>query len=222
MRWVEERGLDIDINSRDGPAPPTGAPYLLQELEQMTLARLAIAMGRSDEAAAILMLLLRTSEQLARTTSVIEILSLQAVAFDAQGDTAAALTALKRALSLAEPGGYVRIFLDEGEPMAQLLYRAAAQGIAPGYIGKLLALFPDVDSPAKDLAQVEMIEPLSDRELEVLRLIAQGLTNQEIAQRLFLSLHTVKWHAGNIFGKLGVKNRARAVAKARALGLMVA
>jgi LuxR family maltose regulon positive regulatory protein len=222
MRWVEERGLDIDINSRDGPVPSTGAPYLLQELEQMTLARLAIAMGRPGDAAAILMPLLRTSERLGRTTSVIEILSLQALAFGAQGDTSTALAALKRALSLAEPGGYVRVFLDEGEPMAQLLYVAAAQGIAPGHVGRLLALFPDVDSPSEDVAQSEMIEPLSDRELEVLRLIADGLSNQEIAQRLFLSLHTIKWHAGNIFGKLGVKNRARAVAKARALGLLAA
>ena len=130
---------------------------------------------------------------------------------------AQAMIALEHALTLAEPGGYVRIFLDEGEPMARLLYRAVERGIAPEYAGQLLAAFPALEAKP----HTEMVEPLSERELDVLRLIAEGLSNQEIARRLHLSLSTVKWHTGNIYGKLGVKNRTQAVAKARSLGILV-
>ncbi len=98
---------------------------------------------------------------------------------------------------------------------------AAERGIAPKYAGRLLAAFPDLE-PAVREPQAEMVEPLSERELDVLRLIAEGMSNQEIAQQLFVSPRTVKWHAGNIYGKLGVKNRTQAVAKARSLGVLPA
>ena len=128
------------------------------------------------------------------------------------------MQALERAMTLAEPEGFVRIFVDEGKPMARLLYEAASQRTKPEYAGRLLAAFP-IATPSRP-KHAEMIEPLSARELEVLRLIAEGLSNEEIAQRLVLSLPTVKWHTGNIYGKLSVKNRTEAVAKARSLGLL--
>jgi LuxR family maltose regulon positive regulatory protein len=131
------------------------------------------------------------------------------------------MASLEHALSLAEPEGYVCIFVREGEAVARLLYLAAERGISPEYAGRLLAAFPKWE-PAVQEAQAELVEPLSERELDVLRLIAEGLTNQEIADRLVLSLRTVKWHAGNIYGKLGVKNRTQAVARARSLGILPA
>ena len=133
--------------------------------------------------------------------------------------------ALGDALSLGEPEGYIRTFADRGPPMARLLYKAATRGIAPDYARRLLATFPIAEpeqtDPSKTQAsKPELVEPLSERELEVLQLIAEGLTNQEIASRLFLSLNTVKVHTRNIYGKLGAHSRTQAVARARALGVL--
>jgi LuxR family maltose regulon positive regulatory protein len=132
---------------------------------------------------------------------------------------------LAEVVALAAPAGLIRLFVDEGPPMAHLLYEALARGLEPGYVRQLLAAFPTagsepaLSSPPPDVA-AGFVEPLSDREKEVLQLIAEGLTNQEVANRLYLSLHTVKVHARNIYGKLGVKNRTQAVAKAKALGIL--
>ncbi len=104
--------------------------------------------------------------------------------------------------------------------MAGLLYKAAARGIAPEYAGRLLAAFPDVDSAQPQRPPAEMVEPLSARELELLGLIAKGLSNQEIAAKLHLSLNTVKVHCSHIYGKLGVNSRTQAAAKARMLGIL--
>ena len=134
---------------------------------------------------------------------------------------------LERALTLAEPEGYVRIFVDEGRPMAQLLSEAAAHGIMPYYTAKLLAVFEAEEHKSADESHVppalpahSLTEPLSQRELEVLQLIAQGLSNREISERLFLALDTVKGHNRNIFRKLQVRRRTEAVARARELGLL--
>jgi LuxR family maltose regulon positive regulatory protein len=156
---------------------------------------------------------------------VIEILALQALAHEAQGDIPSAITPLQRALVLAEPEGYVRIFVDEGQPMARLLYEALSLGIAPDYARRLLAAFPVADpeqaAPLGTQAlKSDLIEPLSERELEVLQLIAEGLTNPEIASRLFLALNTVKGHSRNIYGKLNVHSRTQAISRAQALGLL--
>jgi LuxR family maltose regulon positive regulatory protein len=152
------------------------------------------------------------------------------------------MSALEHALALAEPGGFVRIFVDEGPPMADLLYKALNLGIAghgsvAHYVRRILAAFPStgIESAARPEPAVEpektvpsptkvprsaLIEPLSEREIEVLELIAEGLTNQEIASRLYLSSHTIKAHTRNIYGKLDVHRRTEAVARARALGVL--
>jgi LuxR family maltose regulon positive regulatory protein len=204
--------------------------YHLRKYEYLLLARVLIEQDQPDEALALLGPLLQRMEQQGRIGLVIEIQVLRALALQAQGDDAQAMTALERALALAQPGGYVRIFIDEGPPMAQLLYEAAARGIAPEYTGRLLAAFEvetkddGLKTKAADSSSVlrpsSLIEPLSERELEVLQLIAEGLSNREIAQKLFLSVSTVKVHTYNIYGKLGVHSRTKAVAKARALGIL--
>src|SRR4030095_10079324 len=149
---------------------------------------------------------------------------LEAVAQYADGEKDKAVQVLGEALALAEPGGFIRIFVDEGLPMAQLLAEAAAREIMSDYVSKLLAVFEAekqqsgakyFPSPAHPLS-----EPLSQRELEVLQLIAQGLSNDEIGKRLFLALDTVKGHNRKIFDKLQVQRRTEAVARARELGLL--
>jgi len=156
---------------------------------------------------------------------VIELSILEALAWQADHADVRALSSLRRAVELAEPEGYIRVFLDEGPPMARLLYEALSCEIAPDYVRRLLAAFsipePEQTDPSKTQApKSELVEPLSERELGVLQLIAEGLTNQEIASRLYLSLNTVKVHTRNIYGKLGVNNRMGAVARARALGIL--
>jgi LuxR family maltose regulon positive regulatory protein len=184
-----------------------------------------IAHEQLEEAARLLQRLLEAAEAGGRTSRVIEILALQALAHNAMSDITQAEAALQRALALAEPEGFVRTFLDEGPPMARLLYEALSRGMAADYARRLLAAFPvaethQVEPFERESAQPDLIEPLSERELEVLGLIAEGLTNPEIAARLFLSLNTVKAHTRNIYGKLGVHNRTEAAARARALGVL--
>ena len=182
-----------------------------------------IAQGQLDEADAVLGRLLGPAQSFGRTWRVIEILMLQALAFQAGGDSDQAMTTLEGALTLAQAGGFIRIFVDEGPPMASLLYEALAKGISPDYIRQLLAAFPDItpeQTQNLQTTETEWIEPLSERELEVLQLIAEGLPNKEIAAKLYLSLNTVKAHTRTIYSKLDVNSRIQAAAKARALGLI--
>ncbi|MCB0140814.1 MAG: hypothetical protein KDE50_12985, partial [Caldilineaceae bacterium] len=221
LGWAHEQGLTVDDELS-----------YLREFEHMTLARLLIAQyGRQDgtrtlaDAQRLLARLLQAAQAAARMGSVIEILVLQALAHQAQAKILAALQSLEQALLLAEPEGYVQTFVGEGEPMAQLLATAAARGILSAYTAKLLAFFPNGGgtswASANDAKQPSaMVEPLSERELEVLELIAQGLSNREISQRLYIALSTVKGHNRVIFGKLQVQRRTEAVARARALGLV--
>jgi LuxR family maltose regulon positive regulatory protein len=238
LDWVRQRELDRDVGAVELVGQNGGVSWssLLCVLEQNTLARLYLAQGHPDQALAVLESLLQAAETGGRVprATVMEMQLLRALALQAQRDIAQALAALECALSLAEPGGFVRIFVDEGKPMAQLLYEAGARGIAPEYVQRLLSAYevevkdpderPEVKAGGSSLAPrpLSLVEALSERELDVLQLIAEGLSNQEVAQRLYLSLHTVKWHTGNIYGKLGVKNRTQAVAQARALGVLPA
>ena len=189
------------------------------EIEQMTVARVLIAQDRSSEALELLTWLLEAAQVVERMESVIKIMTLKTLAFQAQGNLDGALSVLEQALSLVEPEGYVRTFVDEGEPMARLLRHALSQGIAPNYVAKLLAAFGE-EVQVTPSAMKSLIEPLSERELEVLRLIVAGLSNPEIARELVIAVSTVKSHVNHIYGKLGVESRTRAVARARELGLL--
>jgi LuxR family maltose regulon positive regulatory protein len=247
-RWVEDcqirlwsaqnRTSDLARWARETDLSVEDPVSFVRELEHIILARALVAVGRAQPgetylvaALDLLARLLDLAEPAGWMGKAIEILVLQALAFEALGQTGKALTALERSLSLAEPEGYVRAFVDEGPPMARLLTKAAARDIAPDYVTKLLAAFGDA-TQAPDPSIVPhpsslpsatiqgLIEPLTERELEVLALIAQGLSNREIAGRLFLALSTVKVHTRNIYGKLSVHNRTQAAARARELGLL--
>jgi LuxR family maltose regulon positive regulatory protein len=201
----------------------TGGTEYLREFEDLTLARVMLADGQADEALVLLDSLLRAAEAAGRGGRVIEVLALRALARQAHGHTTRAVDDLARALELAEPEGFVRTFVDEGEPMAALLRQAASRGITPAYASTLLAVLSTSESrgpTAPTLHAQPLVEPLSGRELEVLDLLAEGLTNAEIARRLVISLPTVKSHTRNIYGKLGVHDRKQAVAQARELGIL--
>lgn len=154
-----------------------------------------------------------------RMWSVIKIFMLQALALQAMGEIDKAVSTLEQALSLAEPERFIRTFVDEGEIMESLLRHALSQGIAPDYITMLLAAMQETEEISQTKDQ-PLIDPLSERELEVLRLIAAGLSNQEIAQQLVIALSTVKSHINHIYGKLNVNSRTQAVARAQALDLL--
>ena len=159
--------------------------------------------------------------------TAIEILAVQALARHADGDIPAALIPLERALTLAEPEGYVRMFVDEGPPMAQLLRAAVTCGILPAYTGKLLAACDAQEQERTGesslrtvLVSQPLIEPLSERELEVLRLLRTKLTGPEIARELVVALSTVRSHTKTIYSKLDVNSRQAAVKRAAELGLI--
>jgi LuxR family maltose regulon positive regulatory protein len=230
--WVAQGRLDeaLDWAREQGLSVENELSYL-REFDHITLARVLLAGYQSDRAEGsisgvvrLLERLLKAAEEREGKGSVIEILVLQAIAYHAQGDLPAALKPLQKALTLAEPEGYARMFLDEGSSMMQLLREASARGIMPDYTGKLLAAFEAEQRKSEgkpDLPPAQpLIEPLSPRELEVLGLIAQGLTNQEIGKRLFLALDTVKGHNRRIYDKLQVQRRTEAIARARELGLL--
>ncbi|MEW6228258.1 MAG: LuxR C-terminal-related transcriptional regulator [Bacillota bacterium] len=222
-RWAQSRGLVADGSAGSlETGKGSSFVYHVHELELITLAKMYIAQGLLDKALGVLGPLLESAERLKRMGSVVQIRALLALALEAKGHTLQALGVLQQALSLAEPEGYMRVFLDEGPPMARMLHRAASRDIAPEYTGRLLAAFAQPEAPATSEREPRalIVEPLSERETEVLQLISRGLSNREIAQRLFVSLPTIKWHATNIYGKLGVRNRTQAVARARALGIL--
>jgi LuxR family maltose regulon positive regulatory protein len=228
LGWARSQGLSVDDELS-----------YLREFNHITLAKVLLARDRSGRpdasisgAVVLLKRLLEAAEEGGRKGSVIEILVLQAMAYHAQSDLPAAFLPLRHALALAEPEGYVRIFLDEGSSMMQLLREASARETMPDYTDKLLAAFEaekrrSEDTPALPTALPEghrdgepLIEPLSQRELKILQLIAEGLSNREIGERLFLALDTVKGHNRRLFDKLQVQSRTEAIARARELGLL--
>jgi LuxR family maltose regulon positive regulatory protein len=189
----------------------------------LSQARVHLAQGDTSAALSVLEPLRLQMEAKGWQDEWLKVMVLQAVALHAHGEEDKAVQTLGDALALAEPGGFIRIFVDEGIPMAQLLAEAATRRMMSDYTGKLLAVF-EAESRARkekpDLSHEPLIEPLSQRELEVLHLIAQGLSNREISERLFLALDTVKGHNRKIFDKLQVQRRTEALARAHDLGLL--
>ncbi len=215
LGWAREQGLAIDGDLR-----------YTREFEQITLARVRIAQYKNDprsgsipEAIMVLERLLQAAEAGGRMGSAIEILVVHALALQAQGHGSQARASVGRALALAEPEGYVRTFVDEGQPMAELLTQLQdSSGGMHTYIRKLLAAFsPKREPQPSALSPQPLIEPLSERELEVLRLLRSELSGPEIAEHLTVSLHTLRTHTNNIFKKLGVNNRRAAVRRAEEL-----
>jgi LuxR family maltose regulon positive regulatory protein len=183
----------------------------------LSYAQLQLARGNLPAAEETLDRLYAFSQASGQQRWVIPIQILRAMLYQTRRDLPQALNALNTALELAEPEGFIQDFLDEGEPMVQLLHEAARRRVKPEFVQQLLSRF----SPARQAEKPSsLVEPLSERELEVLRLVAEGLSNQEIAARLYLSLRTIKFHTGNIYGKLGVKSRTEAISTARHLGLL--
>jgi LuxR family maltose regulon positive regulatory protein len=229
MEWVREQG-----------SSPEDALSYLREYDYLTLARILIAQYQSDPIEdtmhAVLRLLDRSfkaAEEGKRLGSVIEILALLGLAHQAQGDSTSALTVLKRALSLAEPEGYIHIFVGEGPSMVALLRDAIKHGISPTFVNQLLERSEGRETFTRHLTESALqkiseaypvktllVEPLSERELDVLRLLRTELNGPEIARELVVSLNTLRTHTQHIFAKLGVNNRRAAVRRAEELDLL--
>jgi LuxR family maltose regulon positive regulatory protein len=235
QQWAQTTHLNLD----------TPSDYL-HEAEQLTLVRLwlktpgdkAAKAQRSQAFSRFLDQMLALTERDQRLGRVIELLTLQAVAFYLEGRLEPALTSLTRALSLAEPEGYIRLFVDEDPPMAQLLsiLNRRTTPLSQTYLTNLLvalneskSVLPEADDTSSRAKEAlpsspplvhHLVEPLSERELALLHLIAEGMSNQEIADKLVVTVGTVKWHLNNIYGKMGVRSRTQAVARGRELGLL--
>ena len=204
-------------------------------LPQLTLVKILLAQDTTDSRHQAAELLNQLHEFLVSIHNIlfqIDVLALKALLLDTQKDESAALKALTESLTLAEPGGFIRPYVDLGPPMADLLKKLVRQNIAVGYIGRILAAFradkqtvfldqvdqPDTDQPLSTTQP--LFEPLTNRELEILNLLAQRRRNKEIAANLFISPETVKKHLKNIYGKLNVSGRLKAVEKARQLNII--
>ena len=202
----------------------TTAYELAQDYDiPLSQARVFIAQGEPEQAFSILESYRQHVEEKGWADEQLKSMILQALAFHTQGNIDEAIQLLKDALLLAEPNGFIRIFVDEGSQMEQLLSEASDRGNKLDYIRKLLEAFHETVQKRHvkfTSSQQPLIEPLSERELEILQLVADGLSNREISERLFLALSTVKGHNRNIFGKLQVQRRTEAVARARELGLL--
>jgi LuxR family maltose regulon positive regulatory protein len=214
LGWARDRGLSVDDD----------VTYL-REFEHITLSRVLLARyteeqaeGSLHDATRLLERLLSAAEEGGRTGSVIEILVLLTLAHHARRDRAAALAALQRAVTLAEPEGHVRVFVDAGAPIASLLTAAAKQGVARSYVRRLLAALGETDHDSRP--DQGLIEPLSERELEVLRLLGTHLDGPDIARELVVSVNTIRTHTKHIYAKLGVNNRRAAVRQGKQLNLL--
>ncbi len=235
-RLTEIGAVQVLVLLRQGQL--ASAAQLASQYElPLVQARVLVAQDDPSAALALLEPLRQQMEARGWADERLKTIVLQAVALHAHGETDQALEVLVDALELAQPGGFIRMFVDEGAPMVRLLSEAAAQGVMPDYTAKLLAAFhtgapavlPGSADPDKSennsgsspaTGSPPLIETLSQRELSILQLIAQGLSNRQIGERLFLALSTVKGHNRNIFDKLQVQSRTEALARARELGLL--
>jgi LuxR family maltose regulon positive regulatory protein len=215
LGWAREQGLSVDDDLS-----------YLREFEHITLARVLMARYQDEraersvpEAIRLLDRLLRAAEEGERAGSVIEIGVLRALAYQRHEDIPAALSCLERAVTQAEPEGYVRVFADEGPPMASLLRVAARQQTGRNYVRQLLAAVTETETEQNGPVKHGLIEPLSERELDVLRLLGTELDGPAIARELMVSLNTVRTHTKHIYAKLAVTNRRAAVRRAAELDL---
>jgi LuxR family maltose regulon positive regulatory protein len=207
-RWAEGAGL-----------LPSDMPNPIREAEYFTYARLLLAKKQLDDVSMLLANFECFAEGGGRLRSLITIYILQALTQQAYDRTKQALIPLEKALNLAAPEEYSRAFLDEGQPLIDLLPKV--RHLAPGFVDQLLEdarREPRLRVPSP-LVQ-PLVEPLSERELEILQLVGDGLSNREIAEKLILSVGTVKAHLHNIYGKLEVRGRTQAVARAREIDLI--
>ena len=209
MHWAQDSGLGIgdDIGYH-------------REDQHTTLARAYIASGEAGMALDLLKWLSSVSEGAGLAGLFIESRMLEALALQAKDQLEAALGTLQKTLILAEPEGYIRLFVDEGAPMQSLLQHSASHGISRDYTNTLLEAFGGTDPPTVTLLAQPLVEPLSDRELQVLRLVAAGLSSREIGDELVISTNTVNSHIKNIYGKLGAHSRVQAVEIAKNLHLL--
>ncbi len=233
-RWASARRIEDELaRQREGGAEPQSY-HTVYEREYLVFACLELARGRAEKALEITRLLQAEAEAKGLARSVLNIRIVAAMALDRLDRTEEALTALAIPLELAEKEGFVRPFVDAGIPMAHLLDKAVRHGVHADCAGKLLAAFPLAETPGRAAAGLSaarsfaapmragepMIEPLSPKEIGIVKLLSAGLSNKEIADREFIAVQTVKWHTSNIYAKLGVKNRTQAVARARGLGII--
>ena len=212
-QWVIKHGLE-----------PTDEFLFVFEPEYIALARILLAQGQLSEASDLLKRLRSAAEVGGRYLRVVELCLLQALTAQSDGESSLAMAYLTQAIEFAAGRGILRTFVDEGPAVARLLYEAVKREIEPEFVQRLIAAFP-AESPeparATKFETNEWVEPLTDRELEILQRIAEGLTNRKIGSRLYLSANTVKAHLRNVYGKLNVNNRTQAVNRARALGLIL-
>ena len=228
-RWAEGRDLFRYLATCRLTEDLTAVSDRMHKYELTVVARLLTAEGRPDQALELLEAVLPVAERRVRPGLVIEIHVLCACALQAMGDLDRAMCALARALALGEAEGYVRVFLDEGEPLVRLLRNARTRGIVPRYVARLLAAVESGSSaldrcgsptaPASTHPPT-LLEPLTARELDVLRLLPTHLSSSEIAAELYVSANTVRSHIKNIYNKLAVHRRSDAVARARELRLL--
>jgi LuxR family maltose regulon positive regulatory protein len=221
--WLAQHRIQAAVHWADALLQGHGREgHVESEETHLALARVLIVKGdvpSLERALALLERPIEAAEAAGRMGSGIEATALQALAYWRRGEHSNALTSLEHALRLAEPEGYVRLFADLGLPMVGLLQEARSRDVMPDYVEKLLVASGG-DLRLSGSVEVSLLEPLSLREQEVLRLIAAGLTTREIGEKLVISPQTVKKHTGRIFGKLGVSNRTEAAARARVLGLL--
>ena len=222
-RWARDSGLAGSW--RNGPLADTFNDIHRRDFAHLVTARVLLADGDLIRAEELLAALLEVAEETGRAHSVIEGLSLTALARNLQGDRSGAVALVGRALALAEPERYVRLFADEDPALAGLIEEAAPDAVSAEYARKILEAF-GMEGPApvpgdrQEARDQEMAEPLSDREVEVLRLIATGLSNADAGRKLFIAPSTVKKHLENIYAKLGTRNRTQAIARARDIGVL--
>jgi LuxR family transcriptional regulator, maltose regulon positive regulatory protein len=227
--WVRARGLADELDPTELDQKEDYYRYHVLKYELLVVARWFIFTDQYQSALRLLGKLYKKMEEQGRIHLMIEALLLSSLAFQKLGDHAQAMRCFNSCLIFASPGGYVRLYLDEGLAIRMLLQEAVKSGTVVEYASKLLAAFEVESTQREDDLHVphlqknttpSLLEPLTEREIELLSLIAEGLSNQDIARRLFISLPTVKWHTSNIYGKLGVRNRTQAIIQARSLGVL--